>query len=105
MASGASMRPRLNVHVRLSRLCMSHASSVTPASSSSGFRMSWSLTKRIDSRLDMFFVKGHHGIVTASPTIVRNTSRYTPTVGRRHAATHASVSTRKAIGNGSGARV
>ena len=74
VAIGQNSRPRMNRHVGSAICLINHASRVTPASSSRGLRNSWSLTKKIDSRLDMFFVNGHHSIVTVSPTIVRNTS-------------------------------
>ena len=74
MVIGQNIRPRMKRHVGSAIERISHVSRVTPASSSSGLRNSWSWTKKIDSRLDMFFVNGHHGIVTVSPTIVRNTS-------------------------------
>src|SRR5262245_37762590 len=97
------MRPRTNRQVGSATLRRSQAIRVTPARSSSGFMNRALLTKKIDSWLDMFFVNGHHGIVTVSPTIVRNTRTYTAAAGRRIATTHDNVSTSSAIGNGAGA--
>ncbi len=101
---GQNIRPRTKVQARSSTLRIRNASSVTPARTSSGLRMRPLLTNRIDSWLDMFLVNGHQGIVTLSPTIVRNTRTYRPTVGRKKAEVQASTSTSRAIGNGWPAR-
>ena len=75
MTTGQNSTPRLKRHNGSSSRRDSQATVVTPRSTSSGLIDSESATKKIDSRLDMFFVNGHHGVVAMSPINVRKTIR------------------------------
>ena len=70
---------------------------------SNGLIVSPSAMKRIDSRLERFFVNGYHGTVTVSPIIVRNTAPYTPKIGRITTAEQQMINPRNTIENGCGA--
>jgi hypothetical protein len=102
-ASGVKTLPRLNRQVGSPRRRTKNDPSVANRTTSNGLIDKESAMKKADSWLDMFFVNGHHGVVTMSPTSVRKTSEYSPTTGRRNDATQTTTSTAKTIENSSGA--
>ena len=91
-------------HLELSERTI-HDSVVSRTTISNGLKVNPSATKRIDSRLDRFFVNGYHGTVTVSPIIVSSTEASTPTIGRTTTAAQQTTSARKATENDCGSVV